>query len=83
MASSSAVYVGSAGSFDWLSKYDNLLHTLIFVLLFSIWKKDAVSVDIARVDIVRIDIALRSFSCAAKDGTIFIYQRYRALPSKL
>ena len=45
-----------------------LLYTLIFFLLFSIWIKDAVSVDIARVDIARIDIALISFSRAAKDG---------------
>ena len=53
---------------DYLNpKFDYLLYTLIFVLLFSIWKKDAVSVDIAR-----IDIAFRSFSRAAKDGTISI-----------
>ena len=50
--------------------YPLLLYTLIFFLLFTIWKKDAVSVDIARVGIACIDIAFRSFSRAFHTVTL-------------
>ena len=72
-----------------LPNVDALRHILYIIVYFDIvpsifhLEMDVVSIDIAWVDIAGIDIALRSFSCAAKDGTISRQKCYKALSSNL